>query len=105
MLQGLGLSERRACLVAGTAHSTQRYRSIKPPDRALRQRMHVLADRHRRFGHPRLHVLLRREGFGANHKKTHRPRARLNKAPYLPCGSPSKPLASNSLMRTAAGLA
>ncbi len=34
--------------------------------------MRELADRHRRFGHPRLHVLLRREGFGANHKKTHR---------------------------------
>ena len=28
--------------------------------------------RFRRFGHPRLHVVLRREGFGANHKKTHR---------------------------------
>ena len=34
--------------------------------------MRELADRNRRFGHPRLHVLLRREGFGANHKKTHR---------------------------------
>jgi len=34
--------------------------------------MRDLSDRHRRFGHPRLHVLLRREGFGANHKKTHR---------------------------------
>lgn len=34
--------------------------------------MKELADRHRRFGHPRLHILLRREGFGANHKKTHR---------------------------------
>ena len=36
------------------------------------QRMHDLADRHRRFGHSRLHVLLRREDFGANYRKTHR---------------------------------
>ena len=34
--------------------------------------MRDLSDPHRRFGHPRLHILLRREGFGANHKKTHR---------------------------------
>lgn len=38
----------------------------------MRQRLRDLADRHRRFGHPRLHILLRREGFRANHKKTHR---------------------------------
>lgn len=68
----LGLSERRSCTLVGSSRSTVRYRSVRPPETALRQRMHELADRHRRFGHPRLHVLLRREGFGANHKKTHR---------------------------------
>lgn len=68
----LGLSERRSCTLVGASRSTVRYRSVRPPETALRQRMHELADRHRRFGHPRLHVLLRREGFGANHKKTHR---------------------------------
>ena len=68
----LGLSERRSCTLVGAPRSTVRYRSVRPPETLLRQRMHELADRHRRFGHPRLHVLLRREGFGANHKKTHR---------------------------------
>ena len=34
--------------------------------------MRKLADEHRRFGHPRLHVLLLREGWQVNHKKTHR---------------------------------
>lgn len=34
--------------------------------------MKELADQHCRFGHPRLHILLCREGFGANHKKTYR---------------------------------
>lgn len=71
-MQDLGLSERHACRLSGAPRSTVRYRSVKPPDRELRQRMRDLSDLHRRFGHPRLHVLLRREGFGANHKKTHR---------------------------------
>ena len=71
-MQDLGLSERRACRLAKAPRSTVRYKSVKDTDQDLRQRMHDLSDRHRRFGHPRLHVLLRREGFGANHKKTHR---------------------------------
>lgn len=71
-MQGLGLSERRACGLVHQPRSTQRYESVKADDPALRERMKTLADRHRRFGHPRLHILLRREGFGANHKKTHR---------------------------------
>ena len=71
-MQDLGLSERHSCRLAGAPRSLVRYKSVRPPDTALRRRMHELSDRHRRFGHPRLHVLLRREGFGANHKKTHR---------------------------------
>lgn len=72
MMQDLGLSERRACRLASAPRSTARYKSVKPADETLRQRMRDLSDLHRRFGHPRLHVLLQREGFGANHKKTHR---------------------------------
>lgn len=72
MLKSLGLSERHSCQLAGVARSTVRYKPVRPHEQKLRQRMHELSDRHRRFGHPRLHVLLRREGFGANHKKTHR---------------------------------
>lgn len=72
LLKAHGLSERRACKLTASPRSTVRYRSIKPKDAVLRQRIKELADRHRRFGHPRIHILLRREGFGANHKKTHR---------------------------------
>ena len=72
ILCDLGLSERRACRLAKAPRSTVRYKSIRSPEVKLRQRMRDLSDQHRRFGHPRLHVLLRREGFGANHKKTHR---------------------------------
>jgi len=72
MLQDLGLSQRRACALTKSARSSVRYQSIKLPDTKLRARIKELADKHRRFGHPRIHVLLRREGFRANHKKTHR---------------------------------
>lgn len=72
LIQALGLSERRACRLIRQPRSTQRYSSVASDDGALRDRMKALADRHRRFGHPRLHILLRRDGFGANHKKTHR---------------------------------
>lgn len=72
LLKAFGLSERRACRLAQAPRSTVRYRSIRSKDTALRQRIRDLADRHRRFGHPRIHILLRREGFGVNHKKTHR---------------------------------
>ncbi len=68
----LGLSERHSCKLVRMPRSTIRYKSIRSPDTELRKRLHELSDKHRRFGHPRLHVLLRREGFGANHKKAHR---------------------------------
>lgn len=38
----------------------------------LRKRMRELAEQRKRFGSPRLHVLLRREGFVINHKRTER---------------------------------
>ena len=41
-------------------------------DTALRQRLRELAAQRRRFGSPRLHVLLKREGMVVNHKKTER---------------------------------
>ena len=52
--------------------STVRYRSIRPSDNAIRQRLRELALQYRRYGYQRLHVLLRREGFTLNHKKTYR---------------------------------
>jgi putative transposase len=68
----LGLSERRSCRLTGVSRSTIRYKSVRPADTVIRQRLHDLSDRHRRFGHPRLHILLRREGFVINRKKSHR---------------------------------
>ena len=58
----LGLSERRACQIAGADRKMVRYRSQRAPDTALRGRLRDLANERRRFGYRRLFVLLRREG-------------------------------------------
>ncbi|UVO33664.1 IS3 family transposase [Bradyrhizobium arachidis] len=58
----MSLSERRACSIVGADRKMVRYRSSRPPDAALRGRLHDLANERRRFGYRRLFVLLRREG-------------------------------------------
>jgi putative transposase len=62
------VSERRACRATGFARSSQRYRSVRPPRRALRDRLQTLALLKPRWGYRRLHWLLRREGWAVNRK-------------------------------------
>ena len=57
-----GLSQRRACDLAGIDPRVYRYRSIRPNDAVIRKRLLELANERRRFGYRRLFVLLRREG-------------------------------------------
>lgn len=45
---------------------------VKPDEEAVIKRLKKLAEARRRFGCPRLHVMLRREGFMINHKRTER---------------------------------
>jgi putative transposase len=66
------MSERRACKTINCVRTTVRYRSRRPDDIKLRQRLRALAHERRRFGYRRLHVLLRREGFVVNHKRLFR---------------------------------
>ena len=66
------LSERRACALVGLGRSTCRYRPRRPEWPALRDRLRELAGQRRRFGYRRLHVLLRRDGFGVNLKRIYR---------------------------------
>jgi putative transposase len=49
-----------------------RYRSRRPDDQALRERLRALAHERRRFGYRRLHVFLKREGYAVNHKRLFR---------------------------------
>ncbi|WP_376967642.1 IS3 family transposase [Azospirillum sp. A26] len=67
-----GVSERRACLVLGADRSTVRYRSRRPDDAAVRERLRELSRQRRRFGYRRLHLLLAREGHAMNQKKLRR---------------------------------
>jgi putative transposase len=66
------MSERRACQVIGCERMTVRYRSRRPEDAALRERLRSLARERRRFGYRRLLIFLRREGFVVNHKRLFR---------------------------------
>jgi putative transposase len=71
--QHLGLSQRRACRLVGTARSSVRYgRRRGSDDGLLRTRLRELAAQRPRFGYRRLHVLLRREGIVINHKRLER---------------------------------
>ena len=49
-----------------------RYRSRRPPDTALRERLRSLAVERRRFGYRRLFVLLRREGEPSGKNRIYR---------------------------------
>ena len=65
------ISERRACALLGLSRSVLHYRP-RPTDDSLQERLIELAGERRRFGYRRLHILLEREGFEANHKRVHR---------------------------------
>ncbi len=56
----------------GLCRSTGRYVSRRVNDHGIRQKLRELAQQRRRFGCPRLHILLRRSGIIVNHKKTER---------------------------------
>src|SRR5690606_3744301 len=67
-----GMSERRACRVVGADRKSVRYRSTRGDDAELREKLRELANRRRRFGYRRLHILLRREGVMINRRRTER---------------------------------
>ena len=71
-LRHAGVSERRACGYLGTARSSQRYRSLRPPQEELRQRLREFAFERVRWGYRRLLVLLLREAWLVNHKRVYR---------------------------------
>ena len=59
--------------MVGMARASYDYRPvIVGHDERLRERMRELAHQRRRFGCPRIHLLLQREGLVVNHKRTER---------------------------------
>lgn len=70
--QAYAVSERRARSASGFGRASHRYKSRRDPQTALRMRVKELAETRVRYGYRRLHVLLRREGWPANHKRVYR---------------------------------
>jgi putative transposase len=70
--ESLGLSLRKACLTVNLSTFVYRYQPKPDYDDALQPRLRGLAEHTKRFGSPRLHILLKREGLVVNHKRTER---------------------------------
>ena len=66
------MSVRRACRAYPLDGSTYHYRSRRPDQAALSKRIREIAEMRVRYGYQRVHVLLRREGWTINHKRTRR---------------------------------
>ena len=74
LVDRFGVSERRACKVAGQHRSTQRLTPRPRPaeDEKLRRWLREIARQHPRWGWKTAHVILRREGWTVNRKRTRR---------------------------------
>jgi putative transposase len=66
------LSQRRACGLIGITRRGFQRAPAEDRNRQLRQRLRELAEARRRWGCPLLYLLLRREGWRANHKRVER---------------------------------
>ena len=71
-VESFGLSTRRSCRLVGMCRAIYAYRLRDKGDGLLRVRLRELAEQRRRFGCPRLHVMLKRENLVINHKRTER---------------------------------
>jgi putative transposase len=72
MLKGEGISERRACRLAGIGRSSLRYEPHPRDDERLAERLKEIARKRKRYGYRRAWVHLRREGERVNHKRVWR---------------------------------
>src|SRR5258708_3888607 len=66
------LSQRRACGLIGITRRGLKRAPTEDRNRKLRQRLRELAEQRRRWGCPMLYLMLRREGWRANHKRVER---------------------------------
>jgi len=72
MRAGWKVSVRRACRVLRFDAKSYRYRSRRPGQAALEDRIRTICQTRVRYGYRRVHVLLRREGWVINEKRTRR---------------------------------
>ena len=67
-----GYSERKACALTRQHRSTQRKPMVRDPRTAVRQRMHEIVRTRIRYGYRRVHIMLRREGWGVGRNLVYR---------------------------------
>ena len=72
VVSSLGLSIRKACILVDLSRTAYGYKSHREGDATLRNRLRELAGQRKRFGSPRLHIMLKRENLVVNHKRTER---------------------------------
>lgn len=72
LIENHDVSKSRACRVLGLPKSTFRYQEHPRSDEPVAGKLIAFAGANRRFGHARLHVLLKREGMVVNHKRSER---------------------------------
>ena len=66
------VSIRRACRNLRVDPSSYHYKSRRPSQASLKQRIKEIAETRVRYGYRRIHVLLRREGWLVNAKRVNR---------------------------------
>lgn len=66
------MSERRACRIVKLSRASLAYEAKPNDDHIILDRMKEIVTERPRFGCPRVHYLLRREGLVKNHKRTAR---------------------------------
>lgn len=71
LLDAYRIGLRRGCRLMMQSRTVYNYCSCRD-DRALTHRIREIAEARVRYGCQRIHILLRREGWLVNHKKTHR---------------------------------
>lgn len=72
LLEAYRPSVRRVTTLVGLSRASYYYKPHPRDDRAVRTRIVEIAETRVRYGFQRIHVLLRREGWLINHKKTYR---------------------------------
>ncbi|WP_225906041.1 IS3 family transposase [Salmonella enterica] len=71
LLEAYRISVRRGCGLLMQNRTVYHWQSRRD-DRAITLRIREIAETRIRYGCPRIHIQLRREGWPVNHKKTHR---------------------------------
>ncbi|MBK9215815.1 MAG: IS3 family transposase [Chloracidobacterium sp.] len=72
LLDAYRISERKVCSVMMVSRTVLHYVGHRRDDQAIRQRIREIAETRVRYGFDRIHILLRREGWADNRKRTYR---------------------------------